>query len=126
MPESVIKILMDQNVPVAAAVWLRSQRPDWTIHHVSELGFAERDDSFLFQFAQKEAAIVITYDEDFADARYYPLGRHRGVVRLRVWPTTIEATIVALERLLEQLPVSAWPDSLIIIDNRKIRVRRGI
>jgi predicted nuclease of predicted toxin-antitoxin system len=126
MPESALKILIDQNVPVAAADWLRSQRLEWTIHHVSELGFAERDDTFLFQWAQQEAAIVITYDEDFADARYYPLGRHRGVVRLRVWPTTIEDTIAAMERLLEQLPASEWPDSLIIIDNRKIRVRRGI
>jgi predicted nuclease of predicted toxin-antitoxin system len=126
MPEPVLKILMDQNVPVAAADWLRSQRPDWTVHHVSELGFAERDDAFLFQWAQQEAAIVISYDEDFADARYYPLGRHRGVVRLRVWPTTIEDTITAMERLLRQLPAAEWQYNLIIIDNRKIRVRRSV
>ena len=126
MPEPVLNILMDQNVPVAAADWLRSQRPGWSIRHVNELGFAGRDDVFLFEWAQKEAAIVITYDEDFSDARYYPLGRHRGVVRLRVWPTTVEATIAALEQLLQQLPSSEWPDSLIIIDNRKIRVRKGM
>lgn len=125
MPEPALNILMDQNVPVAAAQWLRAQRPGWMVRHVNELGFARRDDAFLFQWAQHEAAILITYDEDFADARYYPLGRHHGVVRLRVWPTTIEATIAAMGRLLEQLPASAWPNSLVIIDNRKIRVRRG-
>lgn len=125
MPEPALNILMDQNVPVAAVDWLRSQRPGWTVRHVTELGFAGRDDAFVFQWAQQEAAIVITYDEDFADARYYPLGRHRGVVRLRVWPTTIEVTIAAMERLLGQLPASEWPNSLVIIDNRKIRVRRG-
>ena len=125
MPDPALNILMDQNMPVAVAAWLRSRRPGWTVRHVNELGFAGRDDAFIFQWAQQEAAIVITYDEDFADARYYPLGRHHGVVRLRVWPTTIEATMVAMERLLEQLPASEWPKSLVIIDNRKIRVRKG-
>lgn len=47
------------------------------------------------------------------------------MVRLRVWPTTIESTIAALERLLDQLPVTEWPNSLVIIDNRKTRVRRA-
>jgi len=126
MPEPALNILMDQNVPSAAAVWVRSQRPAWRVYHVNELGFAGRDDGFLFQWAQQHAAIVITYDEDFADARYYPLGGHFGVVRLRVWPTTIEATISALKRLLDQLPASEWPSSLVIIDNQKIRVRRRI
>ena len=124
MPEPALNILVDQNVPVAMAEWLRGQRPGWTVRHVNELGFAGRDDVFLFQWALQETAIIITYDEDFADARFYALGRHRGVVRLRVWPTTIEATIAAMERLLAQLPASEWPNNLIIIDNRKIRVRR--
>jgi len=124
MPEPVLDVLMDQNVPVAAANWLRSERPKWTVQHVNELGFSGREDSFLFRWAQEHGAIVITYDEDFADARSYPLGKHCGVVRLRVWPTTTEVTITALERLLEQVPASDWRNSLIIIDNRKIRLRR--
>jgi predicted nuclease of predicted toxin-antitoxin system len=125
MAELVLNILMDQNVPVAAADWLRDRQPAWTVRHVNELGYAGRDDAFVFHVAQEAAAIVLTYDEDFADARYYALGRHRGVIRLRVWPTTVEATIAAMERLLDQLPASEWPGSLIIVDNRKIRVRRG-
>jgi predicted nuclease of predicted toxin-antitoxin system len=116
--------LLDQNVPVATAGWLRGQHPDWSIHHVNELGLQGKSDEFLYQWAQQKPAIVITYDEDFADARCYPLGRHHGVIRLRVWPTTVESTIEALKRLLEQLPLTEWVESLIIIDNQKIRVRR--
>ena len=126
MPEPALNILMDQNVPVAAADWLRVQRPWWIVRHVNELGFAGSEDAFLFQWAKQEAAVVVTYDEDFADARCHPLGSHCGVVRLRVWPTTIEVTIAAMERLLKQLPASDWPNRLVIVDNRKIRVRRGI
>lgn len=125
MPDQPLNLLLDQNVPVAAADWLRDHRPEWIVRHVNELGFEAQEDEFLFRWAQQQKAIVITYDEDFADARFYPLGRHCGVIRLRVWPTTVEATIAAMDRLLEQLPSSEWPDSLIIIDDQKIRIRSG-
>jgi predicted nuclease of predicted toxin-antitoxin system len=124
MPETELHILLDQNVPYAVAVWLRTQRPSWLVRHVKELGFEGRSDDFLFRWAQQEKTIVITFDEDFADSRLYPLGRHYGVIRLRVWPTTIEKTEEALDRLLHQLPAEEWVGSLIIIDNQKIRVRK--
>jgi hypothetical protein len=54
----------------------------------------------------------------------FPLGSHHGVIRLRLWPTTVETTRAALERLLSQVPVADWPESLIIIDQEKIRLRR--
>ncbi|MBI2958122.1 MAG: hypothetical protein HYY32_04685, partial [Chloroflexi bacterium] len=69
--------------------------------------------------------IIVTYDEDFADARFYPLGKHHGVVRLRVWPTTTEQTQWALGRILESVPEERLQGSLIIIDNKRIRIRGG-
>jgi predicted nuclease of predicted toxin-antitoxin system len=125
VPDPQLAILLDQNIPLAAAEWLRSQCPDWTIRHVNELAFQGRPDDFLYRWAQEHTAIVITYDEHFADARMYPLGKHHGVIRLRVWPTTIEQTQEAVARLLAELPVAAWRDKLIIVDNQKIRVRKG-
>ena len=124
MPEPRLTILLDQNVPLVVAEWLRYQRPHWEIQHVNELDFKGRSDDFLYRWAQKNDAIIVTYDEDFADARMYPLGRHHGIIRLRVWPTTVEQTQDALSRLLADLPASKWRDSLIIIDNEKIRVRK--
>ena len=124
MPEAGLRLLLDQNVPYAVAQWMRQQRPAWLVQHVKDLGFEGQTDEFLYRWAQQEMAIVVTYDEDFADSRLYPLGHHHGIVRLRVWPTTTENTIEALDRLLRQLPDEEWPGSLIIIDNQKIRVRR--
>ena len=124
MSETPLHLLLDQNVPHALTDWLRAQRPQWTVQHVNDLGFAGRPDQFLYRWALEQQAIVVTYDEDFADVRFYPIGKHHGVVRLRVWPTTQEKTIEALGRLLEQLPAEEWPGRLIIIDNQKIRVRR--
>jgi predicted nuclease of predicted toxin-antitoxin system len=126
MPEKGLRILLDQNIPFAVAAWFCSQRPSWRIWHVKDLGFEGRSDDFLYRWAQQEKAIVITFDEDFADSRMYPLGMHHGVVRLRIWPTTIEKTIEALTRLMDSLPQAEWIESLIIIDDKRIRVRRLI
>jgi len=124
MSEASLRFLIDQNVPFAVTEWLRVQRPDWIIQHVKDLGFEGKSDSFLYQWAQENGAIVLTYDEDFADARMYPLGAHHGVIRLRVWPTTIENTQQAIARMLKQIPERSLPNSLIIIDNYKIRLRK--
>ena len=124
MPEELRRILLDQNVPQALSGWLKEKLPGWEIQHVNELGFQGKTDKFLFLWARENGAIIITYDEDFADSRLYPLGRHHGVIRLRVWPTTIEQTQDAIERLIVALPPSNWRDCLIIIDNQKIRVRK--
>jgi predicted nuclease of predicted toxin-antitoxin system len=124
MPEKFRRILLDQNVPQALSEWLEENLPGWEIQHVNELGFQGKTDEFLFLWAQENGAIIVTYDEDFADSRFYPLGHHHGIVRLRVWPTTIEQTQKAMERLLADLSPSKWRDCLIIIDNKKIRVRK--
>ena len=126
MPEatSSLRFLLDQNVPIAITAWMKSNYPHWIIHHVNDLGFQGKPDSFLYKWAQEHCAIVITFDEDFADARMYPLGQHSGVIRLRVWPTTIENTQEALERLLTQVQEKDLINSLIIIDNQKIRIRK--
>jgi predicted nuclease of predicted toxin-antitoxin system len=125
MPEVVLRILLDQNVPRAAGAWLKTHRPGWEIAHTSELALSLRSDEEIFRWAQNHRQIVVSFDEDFADARFFSLGSHCGVIRLRVWPTTIEETIAALQRLLNQVPETDWPGSLIIIERGQIRLRRA-
>lgn len=124
MPDEILRILLDQNIPQAISRWLKAKLPGWQIQHVNELGFQGRPDEFLYLWAQDNGAIIVTYDEDFADSRFYPLGHHHGIVRLRVWPTSTEQTQDAMQRLIDDLPPSMWRNCLIIIDNRKIRVRK--
>jgi hypothetical protein len=75
---------------------------------------------------QARQAIVLTFDEDFSDARMYPAGSHAGVIRLRIWPTTIEDTESALERMLAAVPDAELAGSLVIVYNQRIRVRRSV
>ncbi len=124
MPDMPVRVLLDQNIPEVVAHWLREQRPRWEVKHVKEVDLAGQPDDVLFRWAQANKSIVVTYDEDFADARSHPLGEHQGIVRLRVWPTTIEQTEWALIRMLESVPEEQLHGSLIIVDNNKIRIRR--
>ena len=124
MPERSLRVLLDQNIPREVVAWLKKKRPAWTVAHTSALGMDVTADDEIFRWAQKHQHIIITYDEDFADARFFPLGSHHGIIRLRVWPTTVEETLAALNRLLEQVPVRELPGSLIIIEAGKIRLRK--
>lgn len=118
-----LNILLDQNVPVAVRSWLSSIHPEWSVSHVKDLGMAGAKDHAIYKFAQNNNAIIITFDEDFADSRFYTLGSHHGIIRLKVWPTTTELTQSALMRLFSSFSEEQIPNSLIIIDNEKIRIR---
>lgn len=124
MNEAALDVLLDQNVPRAVGDWLRALRPAWRVSHATEVGLHGRPDDEVFGWAQQHNAVVITFDEDFADLRMYPLGKHKGVVRLRVWPTTIEETQRALERLFTAVEDHDLIGSLIIVDAHRIRIRR--
>lgn len=124
MAES-LAVLLDQNVPRAVAAWLRRLRPSWIVHHATEVGLAGKSDREVFEWAQSQRAVIVTFDENFADQRSFPVGQHYGIVRLRVWPTTTEEVQGALERLLAEVPDHELSGALVIIGRTHIRVRPG-
>jgi predicted nuclease of predicted toxin-antitoxin system len=120
-----LSVVLDENIPPAVADYLRRKRPDWTVRHVRDIGLRGASDQAVFDWAQKNKSIVITFDEDFADARMFPAGTHAGVIRLRVWPTTVEAAEAGLDRLLSTTEDSILAGSLIVIDRARVRIRRS-
>ena len=120
-----LAFLFDQNVPQDAVRFLRALREDWRVLHVNAVDLIGAPDEIVFARAQREGEIILTFDEDFADTRMFPIGTHAGVLRLRVWPTTLEKTQDALERLVRFVRDEDIPGSLIIIDDDRIRVRKA-
>jgi predicted nuclease of predicted toxin-antitoxin system len=120
-----LAVILGENIPPSITGFLRSRQSAWDVRHVRDVGLRGSADSTIFLWAQQHNAIVITFDEDFADTRMYPAGTHAGVIRLRVWPTTIEQIEAALDRLLNSIEDDRLPGSLIIIDGQRIRIRRG-
>jgi len=120
-----LSVVLDENIPPAIANYLSRKHSDWVVRHVRDIGLRGASDQAVFDWAQKNKSIVITFDEDFADARMLAEGTHAGVIRLRVWPTTAEAAEAGLNRLLDTTEDSTLIGSLIIIDRARVRVRRS-
>jgi len=118
-----VRILLDQNIPRSIKLWLNNIKPEFEIFHTSDLGLSEVPDKIIFDKAQELGAIILTFDEDFSDIRLFSLP-HTGIIRLNIWPTTVEMIIEALNRLFSQVSNDKLIDSLIIIDKTKIRIRR--
>lgn len=122
MPEP-LAVFLDQNIPRPIAAWLRSLRPEWQVYHAAEMSLQDSSDQEIFAWAQARQAVIVTYDEDFADQRTFPVGTHSGIVRLRVRPTTIEETQAALHRLVTIVSTIELTGALVIVDRTRIRVR---
>lgn len=122
MPEA-ITILLDQNVPRAVRQWLSELKPAWSVYHTSDVGLDHGTDKEIYDWAQLQRAILITFDEDFADQRSFARGEHAGIVRLRVWPTSTHEVQKALARLFEEVDDASLYGALAIIDSNKIRIR---
>ena len=122
----ILRVLFDQNIPPPVCEVVRKHKPDWVVRHVSDVGLQGATDDTIFRWAQRDGSIVITFDEDSADARMYPAGSHAGVVRLRVWPTTIEEAEAALRRLFESVSDENLQGSLVIACADCRRVARTI
>jgi len=104
-----LTVLLDQNVPRAIAPWLRTLKTNWVVYHTSDVGLSSQNDEEVFAWAQRNGAIIISFDEDFADGRSFPALEHHGIVRLRVWPTTTGETEQALNVFLAKCPMPNSP-----------------
>jgi len=80
-------------------------------------------DEAVFFWAARNKALIISFDEDFADGRSFPAREHHGIVRLRVWPTTTEETQQALDRLFREVSDDELSRALVIVDPSRIRIR---
>ena len=89
-----------------------------------ELGLRASTDFEIFQWAQENQCIIVTFDGDFADRRNFGAVSHHGIIRLRIRPTTIEQTRSALDRLVAQTDVDDLDGAVVVVGRQNIRIRR--
>ena len=75
-------VLLDQNIPKPIASWLLQLKPSWTVYHTNDVDLSGKTDEEVFAWAQRNGALVISFDEDFADGRSFSARDHHGIVRL--------------------------------------------
>lgn len=92
------------------------------VDHALDGGLGGASDENVFEWAQERGSLIVTYHEDYADQRLFSVGTHRGIVRLRVEPTTIEVTCATLDRLFAEFEPWTLDGKLVIVDGRRIRI----
>ena len=107
-----MKFLVDNQLPAALAQYLRQRGSD--CEHVLDIGLAEASDVEICRYAETQASIIVSKDEDFFYLASQPETRIRLLwVRLgncrtkalleafeRFWPM-IESCIEAGDRIVE-------------------------
>jgi len=120
-----IKIFLDQNIPAPIESWLqRLVGSDAEITSTRTLGMQRMTDDKIFYYCQQHRIVIITYDEDFQNPLVMPNIPGYGVVRLNIYPTGLQQTQDALQRLLDNYPVGTWEKASIVIDPHKIRYQK--
>jgi predicted nuclease of predicted toxin-antitoxin system len=105
-----VKILRDQG---HAVVTLR------------ELDRADADDPEVLALAQSHDAVLITNDKGFGNILAYPPEKYGGIIVLRVTGANQERVHQILVDSLKRFDREALRKTLVVIDARTYRVRRG-
>ena len=89
-----------------------------------ELGKCEAANGELIILARQQNAVLITRDRDFSNLSLYPLGKHNGIILLRITPLTIEPVHKNLSAALQSFPPAQLCGSLLIITSTTFRLHR--
>lgn len=114
-------LFCDQNIMVETVEFLRRLGHD--VLSTRDVGLALAPDEEVLAFAIQENRILLTYNADFGDIRFFPTGTHTGIIRLRVIQQTAASLHPILETALGQLADRDMSGKLITITKTAIRIR---
>ena len=117
------KFVIDEDMPRSTGAALKKR--GYNVKDIRDYGLRGVEDEKIYEFAQGERAVILTGDKDFGNILRFPLGKHFGIVIVH-FPNEMSTTEVnryLLERL-NDLSENDFRGNLIIIEPRKIRIRR--
>jgi len=117
------KFVIDEDMPRSTGVTLKKHGYD--VKDIRDCGLRGAEDEKIYEFAQSEEAVILTGDKGFGNILRFPLGKHFGIVIVH-FPnemSTIEVNRYLLERF-NDLSEDDFKGNLIIVEPRKIRIRR--
>lgn len=115
-------IKIDENLPAGVVQELKTLGHD--ADSSIEEGLGGCDDRTIWQSAQARGRLLITQDLDFSDARQFLPGTHHGIVVVRLRQAGRNALTERLRSIFQIEDVETWSGCLVVVSERKIRVRR--
>ncbi len=115
-------IKLDENLPIAVAAQLTNLGHD--VDTVQDEGLQGYDDDAVWLGAQRDGRFLITQDLDFSDLRRYVFSEHCGLMIVRLHETGLNALSARISDVFQSSEQFDWANSLVIVTDHKIRVRR--
>lgn len=116
-----MKFLLDQDVYAITTRFLRELGHD--VVTARELSLSTAPDDELLKRAEEEQRILVTRDKDFG-ALVYAQRLGKGVIFLRISPSTVMTTHAELEKLLETRSEAELSEAFTVVEPGQHRFRR--
>jgi len=118
-----MRIKLDENVPVRAALRLRDFGHD--VDTILDEGLGGHSDASVWAAAQSAGRFLITQDFDFSDLRRFAPGSHQGILLVRLDDMDQPQLPEFLAAWFTVEPVESWAGAPVVASPRKIRVMRA-
>lgn len=115
--------VIDEDLPRSLGTILSNL--GFTVFDIRDYALRGSSDEKIFQFAQKQKAVLFSADLGFSNIINFPLGSHSGIVVLR-FPNDMIVSEINKEigRLLNELSSEDYNGSFIVVSPGRIRIRR--
>ena len=117
-----MKIKLDENLPDRLVSALSGFGHDVDTVYAEQL--TGRVDDDVWNGAQAEKPFFVTQDLDFSDMRRYAPGTHAGLLLVRLTQPGRDALFARVSTLFQTEKVEDWAGCLVVVTDRKVRVRR--
>lgn len=117
-----MRLKLDENLPTGLATELTDR--DHDADTVIDEGLAGQPDPVIVAAATDAQRMLLTLDRGIGDLRRYPPGSHAGVVVLR--PASQDPASVSnlVDRLLDTHDLDDLAGCVVIVEPRRVRIRR--
>lgn len=117
-----MSFLVDMPLSPGLAAWLRDQ--GYKAVHASEIDMSKATDEALLGYAKSNNMVVITADLDYPRLLALTQEEGPGTILFRGGNFNEKQTLVLLSRVLELISISELGESIIVIEQERIRRRR--
>jgi predicted nuclease of predicted toxin-antitoxin system len=117
-----VKIKLDENLPDRLVPVLTALGHNLDTVRTEHL--TGRADPQVWTATQAAQRFLITQDLDFSDMRRYAPGTHAGLLLVRLTHPGRSALFERVSRVFQTENVEDWAGCLVVVTERKVRVRR--